>query len=173
MNDCSNVEVREALPDLLHGRLDEITRRRVSSHLEECADCREELALLRDVRAALAARAPGIDGQRIVGAIAPYRTPSRAFRWWRVAAAAAVLLVGGGTVGVLSRTGGRPGRVDTVAAMTATSPELSVSGGLGDLDEADLKAILPEIDRLNAVPSSDPEPIGLSLGSAAPSSGVE
>lgn len=172
MNDCSNVRIREALPDLLHGRLDEITRRRVVSHLETCADCRAELDVLRDVRAVLLAGAPRIDDQRILRAIAPYRTSVRVVPWWQAAAAAVVLLVGGATVGVLSRTGAQPGPIDTVATSTRPSPELSISGGLGDLDESDLKAILPEIDHLDAVPSTDPEPVGLSLGSAASSSGV-
>ena len=171
MNDCSNVRVREALPDLLHERLEVSTRRRVESHLEGCADCRAELELLRGVRAALLTRSPRVDDQRIARAIVPYRAPGRAFSWWQVAAAV-VLVVGGGTVGLLGRTGVHSGPIDTVAAATAASPELSMSGGLGDLDEADLRALLPEIDHLDAVPSTDPEPVGLSLGSSASSSGV-
>ena len=58
MNDCSNAEIRDRLPDLLHERLDASARATVAAHVADCADCREELELLRDVRAALAAQTP-------------------------------------------------------------------------------------------------------------------
>src|SRR5512140_1830353 len=72
MNDCPNADVRDLLPD----RLDEAARAMVESHLEGCADCRAELALLRDVRASLR-RAPALNVAAIAAAIPAYHAPVR------------------------------------------------------------------------------------------------
>ena len=171
MSDCSNVEMREALPDLLQERLEAEKQRRLLAHLEVCADCRAELDVLRDAREALVSRAPRVNEQQILSAIAPYRASRRTTAFWQIAAAILILATGTATVGVLTRPHGNPQPNDTIASTHASSPELTMTGGLGDLDDADLKAILPEIDHLDAVPSSDPEPVGLSVGSPASSSG--
>ena len=65
MRDCANVEVRDALPALEHGRLPEGERRRVERHVEACAACAAELALLRDVRGLVGAGAPALDLDRL------------------------------------------------------------------------------------------------------------
>ena len=94
MNDCSNAEIRDQLPDLLHDRLTVSARAVVIAHVDGCADCRDELELLRGVRWALVARTPRVDIAYIVGALpkpprAERPPPSRQRRWadWRVAAA--------------------------------------------------------------------------------------
>jgi len=51
MNDGVNAEFRDALPDLLHGRLNALDRATLTAHVESCADCRAELALLGEARA--------------------------------------------------------------------------------------------------------------------------
>lgn len=103
MNDCMNADVRDALPALLHGRLDASDSAAILAHLETCAVCRAEFELLKSVRAA-APLAPAIDATRIAAAIKPYShtqtgalRPSGvrrmgAFRW----AAAAALVAGAG-----------------------------------------------------------------------------
>ncbi len=77
MNDCQNIQMREALPELLHGRLAERERDSVQSHVDDCADCAAELAIIRDVLRTAAA--PRIDVARISAAIPAYR-PARSTR---------------------------------------------------------------------------------------------
>src|SRR6185295_1657559 len=116
MNDCSNADIRDQLPDLLHDRLTVSARAVVLAHVEGCTDCRDELELLRGVRGALVAQTPRVDIAYIVGALpkAPARTtaPSVATkrRWadWRVAAAITVLVAGGSSVAILNRAPGVP-----------------------------------------------------------------
>jgi hypothetical protein len=124
MNDCTNAEIRDQLPDLLHDRLTVSVRELVVAHVADCADCREELDVLRDMRSALLARTPLVDigqivaslpkatGGRIVPAagIAPITSaPSRRRMRidWRIAAAVTFLAVGGSSVALLERTPSR------------------------------------------------------------------
>src|SRR5215467_9524949 len=101
MNDCQNAEIRDRLPDLLHERLSAGDRAAVIAHVDGCAECRDELELLRGVRGALIAGTPRINTLRILSALPkagmPSTTdvtpmiqprPSRS-RWsdWRIAAA--------------------------------------------------------------------------------------
>jgi hypothetical protein len=74
MNDCGNAEMRDQLPDLLHGRLDELAYAVVAAHIETCVDCHEELELLRAVLSMAHARTPKIDIAAIVRALP---TPSQ------------------------------------------------------------------------------------------------
>lgn len=74
MNDCLNVEVRDALPDLLHGRLSELDTATMKAHVESCAECRSELEIMREASAS-ALLAPRMDVSRIASAIAPYGAP--------------------------------------------------------------------------------------------------
>src|SRR5687767_12362292 len=110
MTDCSNVEMRERLPDLLHGRLEGAARVEVPAHLATCEACAAELALLREARRALD-RAPAVDVARIVAALprqgtvpltvsrggGAASTPVRraAPAWRRYAVAAGLLLAAG------------------------------------------------------------------------------
>ncbi len=69
MSDCSNAEIRDLLPDLMHDRLDAHTRARVIAHVDGCADCRSELELLRSLRGSLDRATPRVDVDRIVAAL--------------------------------------------------------------------------------------------------------
>jgi hypothetical protein len=71
VNDCVNAEVRDALPDLMHGRLSALDTVTMTAHVESCADCRAELELLRTVKTE-ARLAPRIDAARIAAAIPAY-----------------------------------------------------------------------------------------------------
>jgi hypothetical protein len=187
MTDCPNGEVRDLLPDLLNGRLSPDVRREVEVHVRSCADCRTELALLRDLRATMA-RVPAMDVARISAAIPAHRAPARrSFAGWR--AAAILLVVAGGTSVALIRHGlGGPDAVLAVAhppiaaptvvssapptSLTPTVPaptpvahvrpvavrELAVaSSTTSDLSDRELKALLKDIESLDAVPSTDVE----------------
>jgi hypothetical protein len=188
MTDCPNGEVRDLLPDLLNGRLSPDVRRDVEAHLRSCADCRAELALLRDLRATMA-RVPAMDVARISAAIPAHRAPARrASAGWR--AAAILLVVAGGTSVALIRHGLGGGPDTMVAAAhppiaaptvvssvpltpptpTAQAPtpvarvrpvaarELAVaSSATSELSDRELKALLKDIESIDAVPSTDVE----------------
>jgi anti-sigma factor RsiW len=102
MTDCPNGDVRDALPDYLNDRLDAARRREVESHLTGCATCREELSLLRALRATVR-RAPAFDADAIAASIPAYRAPARR-RWatsGRIAAAIVAIAVGGTSIVLL------------------------------------------------------------------------
>src|SRR5690349_15845135 len=109
MTECPNGDIRDLLPDLLHGRLGAAERADVEAHLRGCEECRDELELLRTMRSVLG-RAPAVDVDAIVAGIPAYRVPvkrtSRSWGGWRVAAAV-TLLAAGGTSVVVARNGGR------------------------------------------------------------------
>jgi hypothetical protein len=113
MNDCTNAEMRDQLPDLLHERLDASARAAVLAHVDGCVDCRDELQLLRDVRGAFDRATPRVDINYVVGALplppkrAPQRTTvaatSRRPLWsdWRIAAAVTLIAAGGSSMALL------------------------------------------------------------------------
>lgn len=69
MRDCGNVEVRDLLPDLLHERLAGDERMRVVSHVDTCADCSDELTLLRTAIVTVTAEAPPVDTRAIAAGV--------------------------------------------------------------------------------------------------------
>ena len=183
MTDCPNGDVRDLLPDLLHDRLAPAVRREVEAHVRDCAECRDELALLRSMRSSLR-RAPAIDVAAIAAAIPPYRAARRTWGGWRVAAAIVILAAGGTSVAVLQR--GAIGARDTTTASvavgrsaTAEAPvsvaredsavpaataspaprELALaSSSVGDLDDAELSALLKDLATVDVLPPADVEP---------------
>lgn len=156
MSDCPNVTMRELLPDLLNDRLPAGSRAQVEAHLKSCADCRAELTLLRQVQAS--AVAPRVDAARIAAAIPPYRPATtwvRLSRSWTVRVAAAVLLVAGATT-ILRNRDASLDQPDTVLAMSTPSPELAV-GGLTDIADQDLRVLMTELGKIQAVTPSEPD----------------
>jgi anti-sigma factor RsiW len=158
MTDCPNGDIRDLLPDLLHGRLGAVERAEVEAHLRECGDCRDELELLRSMRSALR-RAPAVNVDRVVAEIPPYRAPvhqrpTRAWSGWRIAAAV-MLLAAGGTSVVVARSGDRtPTAVATIA--TPAAGELALAGGsVGELDDSELSALIADVASLDAVTPAD------------------
>jgi anti-sigma factor RsiW len=124
MNDCPNADVRDLLPDLVHGRLDAESRAAVEAHVAACADCRAELALLRDLRASLR-RTPQLDLAAIASAVPAYHAPRRpSWVGWRTAAAITMLVAGGSSVALLRRTADP--RIDTVMIVSTPPANISV-----------------------------------------------
>ena len=132
MNDCENADIRDALPDLLHDRLDPSRRAEVLAHVATCTDCRDEFELLRASRAMFDAQTPHVDVRYVVTALPlakprPVLVERRRPMWtdWRIAAAVTLLVAGGSSIAVLKSNRGAPTAArDTVAAMppdTATS----------------------------------------------------
>ncbi len=110
MNKCTDSDIQEMLPDLLHRALSDSERRRVEAHVASCESCREDLDVLRTVKSA-AVFAPSIDVDRVVRQIPPYRTilpeterpairrpASTRMVSWLVAASLALVAVGAGSV---------------------------------------------------------------------------
>jgi len=103
MNKCTDSEIQEMLPDLLHRALADDARQRVEAHLASCESCREEMEILRTVKSA-AVFAPSIDVDRVVRQIPPYKaiipgieapTWHRPVQWLVAAAATLIIIVGG------------------------------------------------------------------------------
>ena len=170
MRDCENTEMRERLPDLLHGGLADDARSRVERHVASCAECARELELLRAVRAS--ARAPQIDVDRIVASLPAYRPSRRASSWLSlpVRIAAAILLVAGAaTLWTLSRreptTTPVPAPVasraeSTTVAATAPKPrpataQLSLSEPIADLSDNDLRDLVDVVSALDGMTSEE------------------
>lgn len=207
MNDCPNAEMRDLLPDLLHNRLSATVRAEVTAHVDSCFDCREELALLRDVHGMLMARAPRVDVSYVVNALPKPRArvqvkpaPRRTWADWRIAAAVTMIAVGGTSV-VVARNGAAPAAntaivaapptSDTVVPAVAATPDssptivastsatnaaatanesgsLGMSGHLSDLDESQLKSLIDEIEQMQAVPLTEPEPVSIKVDARLP-----
>ena len=203
MNDCMNAEIRDQLPELVHDRLDAARRAEVLAHVAACAECRDEVELLRAARAMFDAQTPRVDVRYVVDALpSAKRRVARAERrrpvWsdWRIAAAVTLVVAGGSSVAVMNRDrdavvavrdtvqpvqiGGVPvqpesGSSSVRAPVTqpqhqAPTPSTIVAdeqgSGLGssrlnDLSEQQLRALLNEIDQLQATPMTEPEPVSL------------
>lgn len=166
MRDCSNVEFREMLPEQAAGSLQGDSARRMTAHLDECADCVEELAVLRSARAVLL-RAPAVDVSRIATGVAqatraraavPVRAPRR---WVGLRAAAALLVVAAGATSVVLWNGGADADRPTSAAVAQVEPTanegLALGGGFADLSDAEIEALMRDIDELDADYVLEPE----------------
>ncbi len=193
MTKCTAIEIRESLPDLIHAGVSGAEAERIEAHVAACADCREELRVLRTVHAA-AVFAPSIDTQRIVMAIPPYAgvpvverpsLPGRSRSYaWLAAASLAIVFA---TVMVRSSDDGSR-RVDPIVVETApsvqvepttSSPAASPSGasappatatteprrpafalgGLDDLSDGSLLALMTSMETFDALPAVEPEPV--------------
>jgi Putative zinc-finger len=105
MTKCTDSNIQEMLPDLLHRTLADDARKRVEAHVATCESCQEDLDVLRTVKSA-AVFAPSIDVDRVVRQIPPYRTIVPAIERpasarvvsWLVAASLALVVLGGGSV---------------------------------------------------------------------------
>ena len=193
MTDCPNAEMRDRLPDLLHERLEMSVRAAVMAHVDQCDDCRAEMALLRESRVALSPEVRVVDVIAISRVVIERTRPvARAGRspWmdWRIAASVALLLVGAGSVKLFVRSREGPPRIAAVADTTSVAPnaarparvaaeptgrseptpvttaasaELSAAAPVSDLSESDLRALLGELDQIDAVPAAEPEQVNV------------
>ena len=139
MNDCVNMEVHEALPDLLHGRLNKLDTATMTAHVESCAYCRAELALLREIRAS-APIAPRMDASRIASALPPYGgravlehrpiAPARKSGWrYSLLAATAVVLVALGGLSIANLQWPANDAPPAGVASTTSAPQVSQDPG--------------------------------------------
>lgn len=196
MTDCPNAEMRDRLPDLLHERLDASARAAVMAHVAECADCRTELALLREARVALSTGVRNVDVAAIAREVferarAPRVVHTARSRWldWRLAASIVILAIGAGSFVVMRNRGDNapehvapvavrspvpeakgnvataPESVATISPTVATpSAELSAASDVSDLSDNQLRALVDDLQTLDALPSPDPEPVTVRVG---------
>jgi Putative zinc-finger len=123
MRDCADGEMRDLLPEYVHGTLASAEHERVASHLESCEECAAEAELIR--RATRAYPAPAVDLRRIVKSlpVAPRRVHSG--RWlvrreWKVAAGIGVVVIGGALASSLWLRPAAPASSEHVPARVAT-----------------------------------------------------
>lgn len=178
MTECFSPEVRDFLPDLVHGRLGDVDAATLAAHVEACDACAREVALLREVRQS-APIAPSMNIDSIVAQlpVAALHTnvvaPSRAGLMrggsviWKVLAAVVVVLTGGV---VANRVGVQPDAVagsapvvvgaptvQAIAAPVINGSSLSLVAGVADLTDAQIETLLAALDDVDAIPSLEPE----------------
>lgn len=175
MSDCQNVEIRELLPEYLSGTLSDVRRSEVASHVAGCQDCAEELALLQLVREAYAASSPAVNVSAIVSKLPrKSRRPAMRSSWrhsqaFQIAAAISFIAVGGISLAVArSFFDGSPTATvgDTVMA-NPEAPAISFAGGVSDLGDEDLEALLSALESIEALPvteTADPPLSGTGAG---------
>jgi anti-sigma factor RsiW len=167
MRDCADGAMRDRLPDFVHETLSAREHAAVAAHVAACADCADEVALIRSVRAAYPV--PAVDMSRVVASlpsapgIARTMTPRWSAREWMIAAAASFVLIIGTTVIALrgDMRGGLPGTGKGAAVGTHRSsvrPAGFSVGGTSELSADQLRALLNEIDSVSVLPSTEPEP---------------
>jgi ribosome modulation factor len=169
MIDCPNGDVRDLLPDYLHDRLESSARMSVERHLAGCAACRDELALLRDLRGTLR-RAPRIDVAAVAAAIPPYQARVRK-GWtggWRVAAAIAAIVVGGASLTLVNRKHAIVANPERVAATPPiesirSAPTTGTASPETGLPTREIIRATPQPSRRDAAPLQSAEPVSLAM----------
>ena len=182
MTECFNPEVRDHLPDLVHGRLGELDTATMLAHIEACDACGREVALLRELRRD-APMAPAIDVARVVAALppapaaprieAPSRATSRSGLWKLLSAAAVVAIVSVAGLKVADRVnttmpGATPepataeANSTSVTASTSGTP-LAFTASVQDLTDEQVEQLLGELDGIDTIPSAEPEPAAARL----------
>jgi anti-sigma factor RsiW len=129
MNKFTELDIKEMLPDLLHGKLDADARAQVEAHVASCGECAEELEVLRKVKSA-AVFSAAIDVDRVVRQIPPYRAIVPGTRVpagsrlvsWLVAASLVVVVLGGGSLLMIQK------RPTLAPAATAGNSRLPAGG---------------------------------------------
>lgn len=166
MSDCSNAEIRDLLPDLLHERLDARTRARVVAHVDGCADCRSELELLRSLRGSIERGTPRVDLDRIVAALptpASVGASRRRRGWrvlndWRIAAAVTFIVAGGTSVLVIHDAGDRTSDSTTAIARqvnvaSETTARVDSPAAVGAVRQPELGATTTAVPSRPRVPA--------------------
>jgi anti-sigma factor RsiW len=163
MSDCLNVEIRELLPEYLTGTLSAARRAEVEAHVAGCAECADELTVLRLVREAYA-EAPAVNVGAIVAAL-PRKSSRPAIRSWRrsnafqIAAAVSFIALGGISLAVARSFFNGTTTVGQIDTTIVETPAISFAGGVSDLGDDDLEALLTALETIEALPvteTSDP-----------------
>lgn len=179
MDDCVKADVRDLLPDLVHGRLGEGERTVVEAHLTDCVECASEVEVIRRVSAVLALATPRIDVSRVAAAVesrvpagAPVSTPAglaavRRFgarRALQLAAVAVIAVMGVSLLQFMGAHGGdpeiaalsSPGATVEVADPGGTArPGLALVGGIDALTTDELVILAASVESLDPLGATD------------------
>ena len=181
MTDCPNAEMRDQLPDLLHGRLDDTARAVVLAHVGDCIDCQAEMELLKGLRGTMtyalnvnvARVSLAVIEQTRASALPRIQTSVAAHsgrrRWasWRIAAAIAVLAVGGGAVASMYKgdqitpLGDSTAVAQVVADPALQMAELSPAVEAEQPSEGELRTLLDDLQEMDALPALEPEAVAV------------
>ena len=163
MTDCPNAEIRDLLPDLVHGTLAGAERQRVEQHVASCAECAAEVALIRRARAVLSRTAPAVDAARIAARIPRFvrvpawrRSPAAA---WRIAASIVIVALGATTFEMVRRQQGQldgTSMGESAAASAVEARTLSFAGRLSGLADEELEQLLADIDEMDGRIPAEP-----------------
>ncbi len=121
-------ELVELLPWYVNGTLDETERSIVQRHIEDCAECRDDVEMLAEARRAIrngspAPLVPSPDSERLLAALDSTDRPSVRRSWLRIAAAAAIAAI---AITTAWQLGPRPEATSTLFE-TVTSPAVNQS----------------------------------------------
>jgi anti-sigma factor RsiW len=166
MSKCTDNEIQEMLPDLLHLTLAADMRARVEAHVASCEQCREELEVIRTVKSA-AVFAPVINVDQVVGRIPPYqrivpvveRPRTTRVVSWLVAASMAIAVFGGGSL-VLARRDVVTGPPQAVVTREQPrAPALALAADVGGLSDGSLEQLMTEMAQFDALPAAEADPV--------------
>lgn len=170
MIDCPNVEMRDRLPDLANETLEPAVRALVLVHLTECPACTAEVEILRTTRLILVAATPRVNVAGIASALPHYGvtniTTARSARRrglaasWRAAAALTFLAAGLGSYALVKDRGVSGDPSGPVAAASDSSVGMALTGALADMSDAELTALVSDIESIEALPSTEVETMG-------------
>ena len=182
MTECRSEAMRDLLPELAHGRLSGAAAAELRAHLNGCAECAAEFAVLETARLVLQAQAPRVDAAAIAAAVTASRPALRVERGgasaptavrrspWRsrqlLAAAASILVIVSVSLPLMQGTrveGPVVARGDSSATVPTDTPAaavaaagLAVGEGLTDLSSDDLTTLLAELETLEATINTEP-----------------
>lgn len=184
MNDCVNGDIRDVLPELVSGTLPAADLARVQDHIRACADCAEEVELLRTARSALRF-APAMNTTRIAAGVqastaqrlAARRSPARVAR---MAGVSLIVVLGAlglwasrdtpadtpreaSPVAVLPPADGAKALAAPGVAVAVKDPrsaqapaQLALGGDMSQLEDDELLSLMAELPGLEAIPGEEP-----------------
>jgi anti-sigma factor RsiW len=174
MSDCSNIEIREALPELLHGRLDAAQAAKVRAHIASCAECASELELLERVQRIYSV-APAVNTAAIVRALPRPRT-RRTFSLGVLRAAAAIVVLLAGALVIRAAMSGSENGKGSQVVVTQDTPAVKLQrdtqgvpiareprvlamslSELDDLDADEMESLMRALERIDAAPVAEPD----------------
>lgn len=180
MTDCSNITLRERLPELLAGSLSREESVVMESHIATCEACRAELGLLESARSVFESAAPQVDVDRIVAALqrpgaqpgsdgaisladrrrkATRELPPSARRSvWRRRSVQGMALAAALSIAALGIWNSQSAIERGESGSWIASSGLSFGGDVSDLSDEALLALLDDLDNLEAAPPAEPDP---------------
>ncbi len=151
MNIAHCGDVREFIPDFVGNRLGAEECASIEAHIEECAECREEVELTRSIYATRAAIPDGLATRVMENVRRERRAPRRP--WWGLSAAAVAALALG--IGITSEPDGQsdlesPDFVYEVGDQGIWLSDDGLLAGAPSFDGLTDEALLQLLDELSA-----------------------